>query len=225
MLRSFVIALAVAVPSTASAHLTVDFPQNRYGEEQKSEPCGRLNGLRTPNVSVFAPGETITISLRETINHPSHFRVSFDDDGHDDFCYPASTTDFNTCASVMLDNIADDPAAAQTIEFTFPDVECENCTLQVVQVMYDKVATGWGDNDLYFNCADIALRAPGATPDAGPDDPDAGVVVGGPDSAPGGNVDVDGGGCAAAPGSSSRGGAVLALLALALAWRRRKVRA
>lgn len=122
MSSRLVAVLVVALPAAASAHLTVDFPQNRYGEEQKAVPCGRLNGQRTANVSVFEPGETITIQLRETINHPSHFRVSFDDDGDDDFCYPANKDDYFTCASVVLDNITDDPAAAQTIEFTFPDI-------------------------------------------------------------------------------------------------------
>ncbi len=223
MSSRLVVLFAVAFPATAAAHLTVDFPQNRYGEEQKSEPCGRLNGQRTANVAVFEPGETITILARETINHPSHFRVSFDDDGHDDFCYPTGTDDFFTCASVVLDNIADDPSSTQNIEFTFPDIECENCTLQVVQVMYDKVASGWGDNDLYFNCADIALRAPGNTPDAGPNAPDSGVADG-PDSGTGGSVDIDGGGCSTAPGSSDRGGTAAPLLFLLLMWNRRLVR-
>src|SRR5690606_6077325 len=43
---------------------------------------------------------------------------------------------------------------------TLPDIECESCTLQVVQVMYDKKPYGDG-NDLYYQCADIALRPGG----------------------------------------------------------------
>jgi uncharacterized membrane protein YgcG len=220
--RLLVILAIASLPATALAHLTVDYPVARYpAAEQKSEPCGRAGGTRSQNVTTFAPGETIAIELRETINHPSHFRVSFDDDGDDDFCYPASTTDFYTCPSVILDNIADDPAAAQTIEFTFPDIECDNCTLQVVQVMYDK-ATIWGDNDLYFNCSDIVLAAGGA-PDAGPNNgtPDA-SVPGGPDSGGGGGGgnDLGGDGCSAGGGASGAGGALV--LALLFVCRRRR---
>ncbi len=199
------------LPATADAHIRMTFPTNRYGDEQKSEPCGRAGGARSGNVNVFEPGETITIEFTETIDHPSHYRVSFDSDGDDDFCYPASMDDFFTCDTVVLDNIADAPAAAQTIEFTFPDIECENCTLQVVQVMYDK-ASIWGDNDLYFNCADIALRA------ADPNAPDAGTTPD-PDPEVGGD-----GGCAVA--HRDAGGAPLGVLLLislvALSSRRRR---
>jgi hypothetical protein len=229
--RLLVILAIASLPATALAHLTVDYPVARYpAVEQKAEPCGRAGGTRSQNVTTFAPGETITIELRETINHPSHFRVSFDDDGDDDFCYPASTTDFYTCPSVFLDNIADDPAAAQTIEFTFPDIECDNCTLQVVQVMYDKTPPActpgpscqWGDNDLYFNCSDIVLAAGGA-PDAGPNNgtPDA-SVPGGLDSGGGGGGgnDLGGDGCSAGRGASGAGGALV--LALLFVCRRRR---
>lgn len=216
MLPRLVVLFAVAFPATAFAHIHLDFPANRYGDQQKAQPCGVAGGMRTANVSVFEPGETITIEWTETIDHPSHFRVSFDDDGDDDFCYPASMDDYYSCDSVVLDNIADDPAASQSIQFTFPDIECENCTLQVVQVMYDKVSTGWGDNDLYFNCADIALRAPSNDPDAGPNTPDADVSMPEPDSGSGGGGggdDVSGGGCSMVPdGPGSRSGRAAALV-------------
>src|SRR5690606_912713 len=67
--------------------------------------------------------------------------------------------------------------AIQEIEITFPDTPTETGVLQVIQVMYDKGANGFGGNsggptsndDLYYACADIALRAgsgPGAARDA-----------------------------------------------------------
>ena len=48
---------------------------------------------------------------------------------------------------------------------TLPNMTCENCTLQVIQMMTDKTPYGDG-NDLYFQCADIALRTNAPTPDA-----------------------------------------------------------
>jgi hypothetical protein len=49
---------------------------------------------------------------------------------------------------------------------TFPATPCENCTLQLIQVMYDKQGNGFGgasggpndNDDMYYSCADIALR-------------------------------------------------------------------
>ena len=54
---------------------------------------------------------------------------------------------------------------------TLPSTPCENCTLQVIQMMYDKPPYGpAGGADIYFQCVDIALRVGGAPagPDAGP---------------------------------------------------------
>lgn len=39
-----------------------------------------------------------------------------------------------------------------------PDVECDNCTLQAIQVMYDKPPYVTPGNDLYYQCADLVLR-------------------------------------------------------------------
>ncbi|MCA9560948.1 MAG: hypothetical protein KC583_20510, partial [Myxococcales bacterium] len=54
---------------------------------------------------------------------------------------------------------------------TLPDVECDNCTLQVIQVMFDKPPQTSPGNDLYYQCADLVLRGDGPPPppvDAGP---------------------------------------------------------
>ncbi|RMH39630.1 MAG: hypothetical protein D6689_15985 [Deltaproteobacteria bacterium] len=221
--------LSWSVAGVAEAHIALVSPPHRYAEnEQKAEPCGRPGGTRGTNVTVFEPGATITVKWRETINHPSHYRISFDDDGDDDFCYPASKDDLYSCPSVLLDNIPDEPPPSGIFEaqVTLPNIECENCTLQLVQVMYDKVASGWGDNDLYFNCADIALRAGGGGgPDAGAGGgPDAGAGAG-PDAGSGGTpADVDGGGCAIGGGRAPAGAPLGLALVAAWALRRRRRR-
>src|SRR5690606_36725286 len=120
---------------------------------QKTGPCGRAGVGRGDVVTVFEPGQTITVVWKETIDHPSHYRISFDDDGEDDFVDPAGFNDFYTAPSVLLDDIDDSSCGnAMRATITLPDIECESCTLQVVQVMYDKKPYGDG-NDLYYQCA------------------------------------------------------------------------
>lgn len=149
------VALASTASSTVFAHIQLDFPPARISE-QKTAPCGAAGSVRGDNVTTFEAGETITIRWRETINHPGHYRISFDADGDDDFVEPASFTDFYTNESVLYDDIQDGPAGEYTYEITLPNVACERCTLQVVQVMTDKAPYGDG-NDLYYQCADIVL--------------------------------------------------------------------
>ncbi len=202
-------ALVAAAPAVASAHIALSNPGVRT-TSQKIGPCGQLDSVRGTNVQVFEPGATITVTWTEPVNHPGHYRISFDADG-EDFTIPPDFNDFSLSENVLVENIADG-MTAQTI--TFPDVACENCTLQLIQMMTDKPPYGDG-NDIYFQCADIALRPGGVPgPDAGPGgnpaDPDAGVDDPGD---PGGPVDATGG-CS----TGGRGDFGLAGIALAVAW-------
>jgi hypothetical protein len=167
--------LLLASPDEAAAHICLDFPVSRAGAEcvvrtpQKIGPCG-INE-RSTQVTVFRPGATIEVVIRETINHPSHYRIAFDPNGQD-FPDPVAVDDVNPDhRHVLLDGITDEEDAVQTVQVTLPDVECENCTLQLIQVMYDKQRNGFGgargiegdNDDLYYACADIALRREAAS--------------------------------------------------------------
>ena len=178
----------------ARAHVCMDAPLSRVGagcnfsSEQKQGPCG-VNERGTKSHE-FRPGETITVSLNETIDHPSHYRIAFNPDG-DAFEDPTSKDDkTGGHPFVLLDNITDESAAKQSVKVTLPNITCERCTLQLIQVMYDKAGNGFGGNDgvapdnddLYYACADIVLKgepvagAPGAA-DAGSTVKDAGTVA------------------------------------------------
>jgi hypothetical protein len=165
------VAALLATPGTAAAHVCMDFPISRNGTEQctartpqKIGSCGIAG--RTEHVNVFRPGQTIEVVLRETINHPSHYRISFNPDG-DTFYDPVRVDDIsNDHPHVLIDGIEDAEEAIQRVSITFPNIECENCTLQLIQVMYDKQRNGFGgatggpndNDDMYYSCADIALR-------------------------------------------------------------------
>lgn len=165
--------LAVCCSLSASAHIALRTPAPRYAD-QKTGPCGRGGALdvRTNTVATYTAGDMIQVIWDETINHPGHYRISFDTDGQD-FYTPRSFTDADGGLNVLVDNIADAPQPNRryTINVRLPDVPCTRCTLQVIQVMTDKAPYGDG-NDLYFQCADIVLLPR----DAGTAVVDAGVM-------------------------------------------------
>ncbi|MBK9516295.1 MAG: lytic polysaccharide monooxygenase [Anaeromyxobacter sp.] len=173
-------------------------PASRYGDEMKFGPCGRLGGARTLTPTTFAPGQVITVTFDEFINHPGFYRIAFDPAGHDDLAppsYDAASLAWTSPAGVQV--LADripDAAVGLThgeVVVTLPEVECDGCTLQLIQVMTDKPPFDGGD-DLYYQCADLVLaRTPGVDPPPAPVAPEPA------------------GGCA-----SGGGGGVLALLGL-----------
>lgn len=212
-MRSTIILASLLAPSLALAHIAQTSPTPR-GADQKAQPCGGVNSVRGTNVHTYAPGATIEVTWKETIEHPGHFRISFDPDGQD-FTIPpdATTSTMGTDPLVLVDLIADVggavPAGGRpyTQTVTLPNVECTNCTLQLIQLMTDGAYTGAAD--IYFQCADISLVA------GTPAQPDAGVPMATDDAAPmdpggGGGGQVDGG-CSTSGGGSS---ALLVLLGL-----------
>lgn len=166
------------------AHVDLSAPNPRaHGQTEgnlKSGPCGQTANARTGNLNVFAPGETITVTWNEYIDHPAYYRVAFDDDGDDGFVMRTDgqtnpTADDPRAVEAALDMDAeilaivteenDTTAGTSTdirsVDVTLPNITCENCTLQVIQYMYNNPGQG------YFQCADIALRAAQQAADAG----------------------------------------------------------
>lgn len=180
-MRSLVLAsiLVAATPAVALAHITLTSPAPRSAPAlQKDPPCGAVGSVRSANPTVLEPGATITVTWNETIDHTGHYRISLDQDGQD-FTIPLGFTDTTQSENVVEDLIADRAGGGLYSQvITLPTTPCENCTIQLIQMMtdasYDPVT------DIYFTCADIAIREAGVPgPDAGgggnPADPDGGV--------------------------------------------------
>lgn len=151
--------VALLAVTTADAHILLTNPMTRYGDPNimKTGQCGRgaMDQRSVNRVNDFLPGETITITWNETVNHTSHFRLSFDDDGAD-FVTPAAEDEYFSNALVFADNIQDDPSQQYSFSYTFPLIECSNCTLQLIQVMEE--SPGYDPSaDVYYQCADISL--------------------------------------------------------------------
>ena len=214
--------LVALSPLEARAHLGLDVPTSRYGPDVlKTGPCGSGDGERTGNVTYYAPGETIEVVWDEYVDHPGHYRIAFDDDGVDDFVDPATMMELYSNDTVLLDGIEDKGPGERRYmaTVTLPNLTCENCTLQVIQVMYDKPPYTTPGNDIYYQCADLVLRDGGAPPG-----PDAGTDAG-TDPGPDAGTETDtGGGCGVAHGAAGSLGVTpmfLLLFARRLARRRR----
>jgi MYXO-CTERM domain-containing protein len=199
-LRLFaLVGIGLLGPAAAHAHIELKSPKPRT-LDQKTGPCGASGSVRGANVTTYRPGETITVEWDETVDHPGHYRIAFDDNGNDSFQIPRRPDD--SFPQTLADQIADRSGSGHyTQQITLPNISCTNCTLQLIQVMTTAVPY----DSFYFQCADLVLD--GEAPGPGP----------GPDPGP---ADTDGG-CAA--GSPSRGlAAGLAVLALTLLRRRRR---
>jgi hypothetical protein len=129
--------------------------------------------------------------------------------------------DFYNAPSVLPDlddlypHVMVSAGTAYSQEVKLPDIECDNCTLQIIQVMEDPVhgpynltVDGTGDlGDIYHQCIDIVLKrgAGTADSDAGAEsDADAGVAAVSAAGTGGAKASAGGGG---ASGSKAGGGA------------------
>lgn len=169
LLTGTLVAAALALlAADAGAHIDMTYPVARE-MNQKAGPCGVAGSVRGDNITVLDPGATITVTWNETIAHPGWFRISFDDNGDDGFINPATIDDVNNSPTVLFDEIANpDGLGSYSQEVTLPNMECDNCTLQLMQVMLDKQPEIWGDNEFYYRCADLVLgMAPSTTSTSG----------------------------------------------------------
>jgi len=195
-LRVAGIGLALAMASPAVAHVGLIYPPSRYGPNVlKQGPCGVTGGTRSTNVTVLEPGASIYVQWDEYINHPGHFRISFDMDGDGDFVDPVClsgcssrtpTFKFYPNATVLADDIPDTIyGGVSGAQITLPDLECDRCTLQLIQVMYDKPPYTLPGDDIYYQCADLILRRsqPVPTPTDSPS-PTPSVPTASPTSTP-----------------------------------------
>lgn len=227
----FVIVL-VAAPA-AHAHFILNAPpslsqQDEFGSPQKSAPCGLSDTAGVPDqstptgvVTTVQSGSTLTISIRETIFHPGHYRVALAQDMASLPADPLVTPGSTACGSTVIDPSPALPVLAdgQLVHTTSPgnreqtfDVQlpagmtCSNCVLQVTQFMSNHALNNPG-GCFYHHCATITIAADAPPLDAGndPGDPD------------------DGGGCCGA-GASPPFAAALAALVLAAVDRRRRRR-
>ena len=196
---------------TAHAHFVLTSPpasleQDFLGDPQKAPPCGD-NGtaavIPTNMVTAFQAGETVTITIDETIYHPGHYRIALAVNDPSELPEePAVTPGDMDCGTADIMAPAVFPVLAdgvfvhdapfgkpQSIDITLPDdVKCTNCTLQIIQFMSDHGLNNPG-GCFYHHCATISIEGGAA---------DGSTTTPGEDS---GTVDDDG--STSAPGTAS----------------------
>jgi hypothetical protein len=178
-LGSLLFCLLAAAPfcaGVARAHIHLLEPIPRYPDqvagENKACPCGvgrsnricqREDDRSDPDrsldrVTTFEAGSTVTLRWDEYFAHAGRYRIAFDDDG-------ADLEDFN--AQPLADIV--DPRGREgnthdgsiwELEVTLPSTLCENCTLQLIQVMDGETEQPVDDpvgRSTYYQCADIRL--------------------------------------------------------------------
>jgi hypothetical protein len=176
---------ALLSASPAFAHIDLLEPEARahgtgapepgvvdVNSDQKTGPCGQMTNGRTDRVTTYAPGQTITVRVREETPHESYIRVAIDTDGDNDFPTRPGPVAVETQeqAQAAEDALQSDgllkvyretnntAGFVHEIQVTLPNETCDNCTLQVIQLMFATAQT------YYYQCADIVI-ADGGTPD------------------------------------------------------------
>lgn len=194
LLAASLTGMGTATGTAAHAHLELVEPTARLagtaGGQLKVPPCGQATNARTDRVTEYEPGATIVIEWSEYVDHPSYYRIAFDADGDDGFPVRPDTDSvveaeddpatIHPIGDEVLAYVFEEPDLDRySVEVTLPQVECEACTLQVIQFMYDKVGDG-AENELYYQCADLVLRRAGGAGGGG-----EGGAGGGPSSSGG----------------------------------------
>ncbi|MCE9501112.1 MAG: hypothetical protein K8R21_11550 [Leptospira sp.] len=114
------------------------------GTGMKDSPCGE--NVRTATPKILNAGSQITIRWIETVDHTGSFWIEY-----------SKANDKNW---IRLKTVTDDQNNAATIPHSFeatitvPNVNCNNCTLRIVQEMID------GHPDMpsyYYSCGDIKI--------------------------------------------------------------------
>lgn len=191
-------AACVLLSAAAWAHANLTYPIPRSTNSGiKTGPCGPYPKTNAP--TIFTSGQQVNVVWRETVDHPGHYRIAYSAGS------PAPDNDFDQ--HILKDNINNPPGeqATQQTTVTLPNITCDNCTLQLIQVMTDTTPPS-----NYFSCADFALVAPAdAGTDGGSAAADAGVddagVGGGADGGSGGGSGAGGGGGGAGSDGGSDG--------------------
>jgi len=181
--------VALLCLTAALAHVGIEeppprYPSDGYGNNKScpcgvgtndtmcSDPSGRSDPSRDPSrVTTYEAGQQIVVVAHEVIGHSGRWRIAFDADG-------ADLDDFN--AQILLD--VEDPPGDQgnvgqgvrwEFPITLPSTPCDNCTLQLIQVMNGNTTDPVDDptgHSTYYQCADLVLTDPG-TPTTTPFEP------------------------------------------------------
>jgi hypothetical protein len=182
------LAFVLLAPAASSAHFILQAPaswivEDSKGDPQKSASCGGIPGNPgTPTGAVTAAvgGSMLHLKVQETIYHPGHYRVALAVlDRNELPADPEPTTtmtdrgvrsvsgkiDPKPKAPVLIDDLWDHHekpeagvAMVHEADIKLPNINCDHCTLQVIQFMEEHGLNAAGDFS-YHHCADLKITA------------------------------------------------------------------
>jgi hypothetical protein len=152
------VALVTLLPATSFGHARLrlggTLPPRSTSAGLKAGPCG--NVARTNAPTILQAGQSLVVQWDEVIDHPGYYRIAFS---------PANDAGFDV--NVLAAKVDDLPGVhAYQTTVTVPNVECTQCTIQMIQYMTEN-----SPPSLYYSCADIEIRkgpVPSPTPAPSP---------------------------------------------------------
>lgn len=177
--------VALAGPTAAPAHFILQQPKSwlvegPLGDPQKAGPCGGTTadpGTPTGDITALTGGEMLHIKVKETVYHPGFYRVALSVLDRSELpADPEDTTrlgsrgpisvsgkiDPNPKPPVLLDGLWEHherkPAQEWETDVKIPNINCEHCTIQVIQFM-EEHAINTDGRFSYHHCADLKITA------------------------------------------------------------------
>ncbi|HET9217867.1 MAG TPA: SCE4755 family polysaccharide monooxygenase-like protein, partial [Terriglobia bacterium] len=155
--------------------------QDRIGDPQKIGPCGGVSanpgrgtpanpGVPSGAVTSVKGGTNLPLLVQESIFHPGHYRVALARTAKQLPPDPEVTTAQTargvrsqsaviqnpTVAPVLLDGIfphTERPTQNWEAQIPIPNINCQNCVLQVIQFMADHPGIAVDGGHSYHHCA------------------------------------------------------------------------
>jgi hypothetical protein len=177
--------LMILVPF-ATAHFRLISPaswvvESPLGDPQKAGPCGGATGTPTNAVTPVTGGSMLRIEVQETVYHPGHYRIALAVNSRDELPADPEVVTRDTekgpwSVSAAIMNPVRPPVLADglwphtskqagpfTTEVRIPNINCERCTLQIIQFMAEHGRNKQGDFS-YHHCADLRVTADPSKP-------------------------------------------------------------
>jgi hypothetical protein len=166
--------------------------QNRLGDPQKIAPCGGVSanpgrgtpanpGVPSGAVTNVMGGTNLPLLVQETIFHPGHYRVALARTMKELPPDPVVTTvdtgkgvrsqsaviQNPPVAPVLMDGIfahTERPTQNFEAQIPIPNINCQNCVLQVIEFMADHPGIAVDGGHSYHHCAILNITADPAKP-------------------------------------------------------------
>jgi hypothetical protein len=191
ILAAFAAAAALAAPSATLAHFTLQAPASWLteapnGDPQKMAPCGGVTGnpgMPTGAITAVRGGDMLHVKLQETVFHPGHYRIALSvldrkelpadpmvmtKEGPRGPLSVSAMIMEKPVPPVLVDGLfphteRTPPPIPWETDVKLPNINCDKCTLQVIQFMAEHGLNKDGDFS-YHHCADLKITANPALP-------------------------------------------------------------